>query len=405
MAKCIRIKYAGVQALESGLKKQEEIKEQRLRAAQDYLNANFELRKALDIPAGTQLDCKPLGAGEHNDNYVFSNPETQEKFVLRINTVSQNFHSDQVSYEEYALKILQVSGRVPQVLYRDSSLKKIDRGVLVISFCEGSELNFDALRPGDLLCATQLMADIHAVEIPQNCRLYCPKNAMQELFDECVNRYKVYEKSAFTNNRITHFAEQFITKAQDMLQKCPALPINMRIINTETLPSHFLISDDNAREAECAFESYWRRCINQYQQGAQVASHASTNSGVLCKNPGYFIDWERPIIGDIAQDLAYFVAPTTTFWDSNYYFPQDDVEGFLQNYWRAVDGRFSCPDFEERFRVWQALTAMRSTTWCCRAYALCKGDPQSSLSAKVREKLQVYLSDEFLNMLLEDYFI
>ena len=81
------------------------------------------------------------------------------------------------------------------------------------------------------------------------------------------------------------------------------------------------------------------------------------------------------------------------------------MEGFLQNYWRAVDGRFSCPDFEERFRVWQALTAMRSTTWCCRAYALCKGDPQSSPSAKVREKLQVYLSDEFLNMLLEDYFI
>lgn len=30
--------------------------------------------------------------------------------------------------------------------------------------------------------------------------------------------------------------------------------------------------------------------------------------------PGFMIDWEKPIVGEVAQDVAYFLAPTSTIW-------------------------------------------------------------------------------------------
>ena len=38
--------------------------------------------------------------------------------------------------------------------------------------------------------------------------------------------------------------------------------------------------------------------------------------------PNYLIDWEKPLFGDPAQDLGHFLAPTTTFWKTEY-----DIEG------------------------------------------------------------------------------
>lgn len=337
-------------------------------AAGKYLQDNGELRRTLGIDIDDKLEPHRLGAGEHNENYWFADPATGRKYVLRINVVSQPFHKDQVAYEFEALRVLEPSGRAPKPLYVDSSKTLIDHGAMVIGFCEGQELDFDRLRAGDLERCIELIADIHTVEIPADCKLHHPEDSLQELFAECMQRYEIYRESGFEEERITRWAERYIKAARRKVETTsPHDPHH--IVNTEALPSHFLIPGDPSSP-----------------------------------EPGFFIDWERPIIGEVAQDIAYFTSPTGTFWDSEYLMPKKQTDELVELYWRAAAGRLDRSGFDKRFDAWKSVTALRSMMWCCKALALRKANPSYYMSDKAIQKLPIYLSDEFLERVWEDCF-
>lgn len=350
-----------------------------------YLRENAELRAALGVGAHEVLEPHYLGSGEHNRNFWFCAARSGRKYVLRVNVASQPFHENQVAYEHAALAALEPSGCTPKPLYIDDSGAALGKGVLVEAFCEGEELDFDRLRPGDLQCAAQLMADVHAVIVPDGCMMHRPHDPLRELFDECVQRFERYRTSAFEDERITKWIEGFIEAAHSALE-IPLLPEDAcHIINTETLPSHFLIPAHAASQA------------------ARACDTAKGGRGRFCEAPGFFIDWERPIIGEVAQDVAYFTSPTTTFWDSDYLFPASVVEDFLADYWRAVDGRFACGGFYERFRAYRAMTALRSATWCAQALIRYGADGGLKVQ-KTADKLPVYLSDDFMERIATECF-
>ena len=349
----------------------------KLEQARRYLAENTRLRSELGVAAGEELACEPLGAGEHNDNYVFCVPGAASRCVLRVCAAPQPFHADQVAYEEAALRALAPSGRTPRVLYRDSSPSAPGFGVLVISFCAGQMLDFDALRPGDLRCAAKILADVHAVRVEGDCPLHRPADPLRELFGECMKRYEAYLRSGFADARISSRAERLVERARALADAAPAPAAPARIVNTEPLASHFLIPRESA-----------------------AAAAAAGPSSPFRGDPGSFIDWERPVLGEPAQDLAYFTALTTTFWDSSRLFSAREEADFIEAYWREADGRVERDGFDERYPAWRALTLLRSTTWCCRAWGQCGGEPARHPSEKAREKLSAYLSDAFFERIL-----
>ena len=327
----------------------------------EYLNVNAELRRAIEASNDT-LEPHELGMGEHNLNYWFETSNGR-KFVLRVNVATQPFHDNQVAYEFAALRALNASGCTPRAIFLDDSPTAPGKGVIVESFCEGRELDFDALQPGDLDAAIRAMADVHAVPVAVDCPLHRPDDPLRELFEECLCRFEIYRKSSFEDVRITRWVERFVARAQQALDTTRPPQERSCIVNTETLPSHFLIDADQA----------------------------------------WFIDWERPIVGEVAQDVAYFTSPTTTFWDSDFLFPHDQVEDVVESYWRAVDGRFERGNFDERFQAFRAMTALRSATWCCRALVTYSQDG-SHKTGRTIEKLPVYLSDDFMALVAEECF-
>lgn len=348
--------------------------------AAEYLRSNYELRAILNLEYEINEDSFSfLGHGEHNRNFLFTTPEGA-KYVLRINVVSQPFHKDQVAYEYNALRYLRKSGCVPKAIYLDNTHEIIEEGALVIGFCEGSELDFDNLRPGDLRCAAQMMANYHSVSVDDSCPLYRPKDPLRNLFDECIQRFEIYRSSAFEDPRITKWAERFIEAAQPMLDVPSRYLDCNHVVNTEPLPSHFLIPEECARAA------------------------SEATAGRLETSPGSFVDWERPLVGEVAQDLAYFTAPTTTFWDSNFMMDAEQALDFVEEYWRAVDGRFEPGTFYGRYKAYRAMTALRSTTWCCKALLTYRPDSEEHKTSKTAEKLPIYLSDEFMGRVAKDCF-
>lgn len=339
--------------------------------ASTYLERNRQLRDALGIGHDERLDAQPLGMGEHNLNYWFEDPVSRERFVLRINVTKQPFHENQVRYEFDALRALESSGCTPKPLYLDDSSQAPCEGAMVISFCDGEQLDFDNLLPGDLDRAAHIMADIHSVAIPSNCKLYRPIDPIRKLFDECFSRYEMYARSGFADPEVSHRMDWFIRITQRCVDEIEFDPADGRIVNTETLASHFLLPSDRA--------------------------HGSTRSG-------YFVDWERPILGDVAEDIAFLVAPTTTFWDSDYLFPAGRFEEFVEAYWHAVDGRFERGDFDRRFAAFLKVATFRALTWCCRAVVQQKSGSKVHITDKAKAKVPIYLSAEFMDRLADEIF-
>ena len=333
-----------------------------------YLAENAALREALGIDKEAMLEPRYLGEGEHNRNFRFDDPGSERSFVLRINVAPQPFHDNQIAYEFAALALLEPSGRAPRPLYLDDSPDAPGKGALVESFCEGDPLDFDHLRPGDLECAAQLMADLHAVRIDdvERCPLHRPADPLRGLFEECVARFKSYRSSGCEDARLTRWAERFIAAAQSALDAPFEQNGRQHIVNTETLAAHFLIPRDSAAAA-AADTPGWR------------------------DDPGFFVDWERPIVGEVAQDSGFF-------------FTADQAGAVIEEYWRAVDGRFSRDGFDARFRAFRMMTALRSTTWFCKALPVYLCRAEGHMTDRTREKFPAYLSDEFMEMLARDCF-
>ncbi len=349
---------------------------QAMETAKNYLARCVPLREALEIPEGAILEPHPLGEGEHNLNFWFEYPDSDNrliKYVLRINVLPQPFHIDQIGYEYSALSALSESHRTPLPLFLDNSEDAPGKGALVISYCEGEMLNFDSHNLKDMKCVAHILADIHATDPSKGKALFHPNDAMVDLFNECIERFDLYYASAYEDPRITKWARAFIDIAKHVLDDMPPANTCARIINTEPLPSHFLLP-----------------------QGSGEFPYL-----------GYFVDWERPLVGEVAQDLAFFTSPAVSFWDSGYIFERDLADTFLEMYRDAVGIRFDYGNAATRYIGYRIMTALRSVTWCCKAL-LRYGNLDSSQNSeqhttdKTIEKLPIYLSDEFMEMLYLD---
>lgn len=318
------------------------------------------LKAALGIPKEKELSLTLLGQGEYNVNYRFSHPVTGKKLVLRVNTGSQMHLEKQITYEYEALKVLECSGRTPKVCFLDDTREFLPWGLLVMEFLEGRPLSYET----DLRLAAACLADIHSVPVPEKSHFLRPENPFQAMVEECTamaGRYLSWDGAdPAVGKRIT----RLLRKAEAMVPK--EYGPGSHIINTELNSGNFLINGAGKRN--------------------------------------FLIDWEKPLLGDLEQDLGHFLAPTTTFWKTDTILGREEMEEFLREYEKAVDGRFPLEGLPERFSRYLILTCLRGITWCAMAYVEYQSPDRAIKNAFTYEKIQAYLRTEFLDFIEKEYY-
>ena len=319
---------------------------------QEYLLSD-DFLGPLGLPTGTPLDFSPLGRGEYNTNYTFTHPDGQ-KFVLRVNTGSQMHLADQIGYEFSALKNLEPSGRTPKAFFCDPS-----RNCLVMEYLPGRPLQYET----DLSAAAEIFADIHALPIPEDCRLLEPENPLEAIIDECrqmVSHYYSWDQADPAVTRLLETLEKEISSkdlsAPQGIRKC--------MVNTEVNSGNFLINP---------------------------------------QGKSYLIDWEKPLISEPAQDLGHFLVPTTTFWKTDVILTPEEIRHFMSFYRQAVDHRFETESLMERLPPYFTVTCLRGVTWCAMAYREYSQPGRAIANADTYQKLQAYLRPDFLENLLKNY--
>lgn len=313
----------------------------------------------LRLPPGTELNLSLLGQGEYNVNYSFRHPETGRRLVLRINTGSQMHLEHQIEYEFSALRDLYPSGRTPRPLFCDGSRRILPYGALVMEYLPGRALRYET----DLPAAAEILADIHSLPVPAGSGLLAPSHPAGSIYEECLD-----------------MAERYL--AWDRAEGIAARLLETLIGEIGRLP------------------------LGEEGGGPRCMVNTELNSGNFLINEGgrsYLVDWEKPLVSEAAQDIAHFLAPTTTFWKTDTILDREAVGRFLDRYRRAAAGRLDTGPLSQRLPLFFTVTCLRGVSWCAMALRE-YGEPGRALTnPDTLEKMRTYLSEDFLRFLLENY--
>ncbi len=290
----------------------------------------------------------PLANGEYNINYKFKKDDKTQ--VFRINTKSQMGFKNQIKYEFDALKILSTSGVTPRPIKYFTPSIFLPKGAMSMEFLDGRPLRYQS----DFKIASYLLAKIHTTKIPAKHTLFIAKKPLLEMYKECLKMANVYLESKFANKNTSKHIKVFLNAVskfnlnRDINEPC--------IINTELNSGNFIISSKSS----------------------------------------FIIDWEKPIIGEKEQDIAHFLAPTTTFWKTNTILNDSDMREFIGLY----ESHFKTKVDMAKFQTYLAMTCLRGVSWCAMAYVEYQGK-RAIKNQYTYKKINKYLSDKFLSKLDE----
>jgi len=315
-----------------------------------------EFRSALGIQESAEITLELFAQGEYNKNYIFQNPDSNEKYLLRVNTGSQMHLENQIEYEFQALKLLEESGRTPKAYYVDGSKKELPYGILVMEYLPGSVMDYET----DIYIGAEILADIHSISIDKNSSLIHSKNPCREILDECDQMFSVYEASELGD-------PQKKLQIRNMLNLC--------------------------KEKTMAMTEYagYKCCINTEVN--------STNFLINKGEKSYLIDWEKPLYGDPGQDLGHYLAPTTTFWKTDVILSEAEVDSVLNKYIDFVNERYDVTELKERVAIFIPVTCMRGLTWCAMAWVEYQQPDREIRNESTWKKLNAYLEQAFIDMI------
>ncbi|MBS5318575.1 MAG: TIGR04282 family arsenosugar biosynthesis glycosyltransferase [Gemella haemolysans] len=289
-------------------------------------------------------NIKLLGAGEYNINFTFD--EGDLKKVLRINMKSQMNLENQIEYEYETLQLLKDSGVTPKPYDLVTQTNLLPYKYLTMEFLEGSPLNYKT----DMYIAAYLLSKVHNTPYGDN-NLINATNPFQLMFDECkqmAGEYLAWEK---VDKKVSNYIKTFLEKCQTLIPEEYDIA-NPCIINTELNSGNFLIGEG--------------------------------------KEDSYVIDWEKALIGECEQDLAHFLAPTTTFWKTDIILSENEINEFLEEY-----GNYRNFD-RKRFERYLIFNCLRGVTWCSMAFRQYSENDKMLMDDTTFKKIASYIELEFL---------
>lgn len=289
-------------------------------------------------------NIKLLGAGEYNINFTFD--EGDLKKVLRINMKSQMNLENQIEYEYETLQLLKDSGVTPKPYDLVTKTNLLPYKYLTMEFLKGRPLNYKT----DMHIAAYLLSKVHNTLYGDN-NLINATNPFQLMFDECKQMAGEYLSWDKADEKVSFYINRFLEKCLTLIPEKYSIA-NPCIINTELNSGNFLIGEG--------------------------------------KEDSYVIDWEKALIGECEQDLAHFLAPTTTFWKTDIILSENEINEFLEEYrnYRNFD--------RKRFERYLIFNCLRGVTWCSMAFRQYSENDKMLMDGTTFKKIASYIELEFL---------
>lgn len=305
-----------------------------------------------------------LAQGEYNINYLLNS--ARGKLVLRVNTASQMQLDNQIAYEYQALQLLSRSGVTPRPYFLDDSKEDIPYGLLVMEYLPGEPLDYRY----DLEEAAATLARIHSMQFAKNETDFLVKQSgpFSGIYSEARTLLDHFFQCPEASSELKKMLEKLLLtaaekkKEEEYLLQEPFLAV----INTELNSHNFIVNHDR------------QTC--------------------------HLIDWEKPILGEPAQDLSMFLIATTTMWKRNYRLSRQEEKSFLRQYLKQLP---DCPlkkTLRSRVEMFKFFNYLRAISWCAMAWTEYIKPGRALVNADTFNKINVYLTPEFIRNIFPQIF-
>ena len=151
-----------------------------------------------------------------------------------------------------------------------------------------------------MTAAAEILADIHSVPIRPDTKLLRPADPLLSIYNECLEMSALYFRWKNAEGTVCSLLESMIRDAGRLAEDAAGDPPRC-IVNTELNSGNFLINESG--------------------------------------QTSYLIDWEKPLLSEPAQDLAHFLAPTTTLWKTSTVLTASEIRRFTDSYRKAARER------------------------------------------------------------------
>jgi aminoglycoside phosphotransferase (APT) family kinase protein len=267
-----------------------------------------------------EMQCSFLAAGEYNENYLVSGH--LGTYVFRINHGTQLGLARQVEYEFSVLQAVFPSGVTPRPLQYSLDAEGLGQGVLLMEYLPGRPLNYAC----DLNIAAEIFARIHA--LPPDPRLIVQADPVTAIAAESLALIGRYDSGQY--REVRQLLLEYHYEIVNLTSTSPTFfsgdPLCM--VNTEVNSGNFLIHPQ-------------RSCL---------------------------IDWEKAVVSCRYQDLAHFLAPTTTLWKTDCRVSDQDRKDFLASYRQALGLPISLEELTQKTAFMERVIFLRALSWCYMAY-------------------------------------
>lgn len=307
----------------------------------------FDIDTRDDVARALSSDssAKFFNQGEYNANFLID----QGNKLLRIALGSQMSLNNQIEYEYKALQGLQSSGVVAKVYNYEAETDLLGKGYLVQEYLPGKPLNYST----DLTKAAVLLAKVHAVDPKNIPHLIQAEQPFYVMHNEFIKMFAHYEQWSQAEDAVTKKISNLLKSLQHYNLNEPME--NACVINTE-LNSHNFI----------------------------IGSSAS-----------FIIDWEKPLVGEREQDLAHFLAPTTTLWRTSTLLKPTEIKEFVSHY----NAKSKIQVNDDKLQQYLHFTCLRGITWCAMAYRQYVEASKVKTDDQTFEVIKKFISLPFLNMI------
>lgn len=286
-----------------------------------------------------------LASGEYNRNFLVES--NAERFVFRINHGSQLGLDDQIGYEFKVLHSVAASGVTPRPLHVHSAREPFGGGVMLMQYLPGEALVYER----DWEKAAGIFARIHALPA-------CP--------DLLVQPDPVAAIAAESLALISRYADHALIRERAIL-----LDYHERILR---------LGEENR-----ALFAADRLCV--------VNTEVNSGNFLISPHSAHLVDWEKAVVSSRHQDLAHFLAPTTTLWKTETVFNPEQKQAFLLAYHRLLN---DAPPLEQILRlcaVMEQVIILRGLSWCFMAHHEYSHASRTLTNAQTREKISLYMRD------------
>ncbi|MGX7108082.1 TIGR04282 family arsenosugar biosynthesis glycosyltransferase [Facklamia miroungae] len=287
--------------------------------------------------------------GEYNANFLID----KGKKIFRIALGSQMQLSNQIEYEFQVLKALAPTGVVPKVYECHPQTKLLGKGYLVEEYLPGRPLDYQT----DLSIAAQLLAKIHSVDSEKIPHLIRAKFPFSVMYNEFLDMYSHYQSWTGRDPKVIELIDSLMQGLKKYSLRSELS--NPCVINTELNSHNFLI------------------------------------------NPGehsYIIDWEKPLVGEREQDIAHFLAPTTTLWKTNQLLTSSQIKEFIRDYNEVSGVKINT----NKLKKYLHFTCLRGITWCSMAYVQYLESEKIKANDQSFQTIKRFISPAFLTR-IEQY--